>query len=85
MIMNAEDTVTNIRDLLLNFGDGDNNTSSFRTFNEESDGLKEVEMSPTEMSGWLYENEDLDLGDYLYITIDAFPSGVDIVLSTYER
>lgn len=85
MIMNAEDSVTNIRDLLLNFGEGDNNTVFFRTFTDDGDDISEVEMSPTKMSGWLYENKELDNGDDLYITIDPFPSGVDIILSTYER
>lgn len=84
MFMNAEDSVTNVRDLLNNFGD-DNNTVFFRTFNEDGDDIFEVEKSPTKMSGWLYENKDLIDGDSLYITIDPFSSGVHIILSTYER
>lgn len=84
MFMNAEDSVTNIRDLLLNLGD-DNNTASFRTWNDEGDDIDEVEMTPTEMSGYLFEHNDLEMSDDLYITLDAFPSGVDVIITTYER
>jgi hypothetical protein len=82
--MNAEDSVTNVRDLLLNV-DPESTRAFFRTFTDNGDDVSEVEMSPTEMSGFLYENDDLNSSDDLYITIDPIAGKMDIIITTYKR
>jgi len=84
MFMNAEDSVTNVRDLLLNL-DPESTTAFFRTFTDDGDDIYGVEKSPPEMSAFLYENDDLNSSDDLYITIDPIAGKMDIVITTYER
>jgi len=84
MFMNAEDSVTNVRDLLLNL-DPESTTAFFRTFTDDGDDISEVEKSPPEMSGFLYENDDLNSSDDLYITIDPIAGKMDVIITTYER
>ena len=79
--MNTEGNVKDIRNLLLSLEKGDHNNAFFR---DNCDGVVyEVERTPSEMSAFL--GNKFNKYDELYMTIDAHPSGCDIVITTYER
>jgi len=77
----TEERVGTICDLLLNIAGKDNNCAFFRTFDDGD--LSEVEKSPCDMSAYLGNMFDNSVD--LYVSIHPYATGMDVVISTYER